>query len=140
MYLIGWLSLCCLVVFFSGALICSFIWVIFFLVSVYLLHSERWSLRCSPGWGDAGRCAVTLYVGEGLRGSNGTRSTLHQISVFSLHYPQSNWAPLVLIPCGWACTHSKPLWVSPMNYPVRLGVSPAAASTPKVFSVRGFEV
>ena len=31
---------------------------------------------------------------------------------------------------GWACAHSRPLWVSPMNSPVRLGVSSAAASTP----------
>ena len=31
---------------------------------------------------------------------------------------------------GWACAHSRPLWVSPTTSPVRLGVSPAAASTP----------
>ena len=38
---------------------------------------------------------------------------------------------------GWACAHSRPLWVSPMNSPVRLGVSPAAASAPTgVFSQR----
>ena len=39
---------------------------------------------------------------------------------------------------GWVCVHSRPLWVSPRNSPVRLGVSPAA-STPQVFSIRGFE-
>ena len=33
-------------------------------------------------------------------------------------------------PSGWACACSKPLWVSPTNSPVRLGVLPAAASTP----------
>ena len=33
-------------------------------------------------------------------------------------------------PSGGACVHSRPLWVSPMNSPVRLGVSPVAASTP----------
>ena len=33
------------------------------------------------------------------------------------------------------CVRSRPLWVSPMNSPVRLGVSPAAASAPTgVFS------
>ena len=54
----------------------------------------------------------------------------------SLCYPQSNWAPLVLVP-EWACAHSRPLWVSPMTSPVRLGVSPAAAPTPMgVFSQR----
>ena len=41
---------------------------------------------------------------------------------------------------GWACAHSRPLCVSPVNSPVRLGVSPAATSTPTgVFSQR-FEV
>ena len=48
----------------------------------------------------------------------------------SLHYPQSDWDPLVLIPNGWACACCRPLWVSPTNSSVRLGVSPAAASTP----------
>ena len=38
---------------------------------------------------------------------------------------------------GWACARSRPLWVSPMNSSVRLGVSPAAASTPMgVFNQR----
>ena len=31
---------------------------------------------------------------------------------------------------GWACAHPRPLWVSPVTSPVRLGVSPAAAPTP----------
>ena len=40
-------------------------------------------------------------------------------------------------PSGWACAHSRPLWVSPTNSPVRLGVSPAAVSTPTgVFNQR----
>ena len=65
---------------------------------------------------------------------------LHCLPDFShsLHYPQSNWAPLVLIPV-WVglCTRSRPLWVSPTTSPVRLGVSPAAASTPTgVFNQR----
>ena len=41
---------------------------------------------------------------------------------------------------GWICIHSRTLWVSPMNFPVRLGVSPAAASTSKVFSIRGLRL
>ena len=40
---------------------------------------------------------------------------------------------------GWACAHSRPLWVSPMNSPVRLGVSPPAASTPTGVSTQRFE-
>ena len=36
---------------------------------------------------------------------------------------------------GWVCVHSRTQWVSPMNSPVSLGVSPTAASTPTdVFS------
>ena len=41
---------------------------------------------------------------------------------------------------GWACARSRPLWVSPMNSPVRLGVSPAAASTPMGVFHQRFEV
>ena len=32
-------------------------------------------------------------------------------------------------PGGWVCVHSRPLWVSPMNSPVRLGVSPTSVPT-----------
>ena len=89
------------------------------------------SLRCSPQRGKAGCCAVTLYVGEGPRGSNGARSTLHQTSVFhSTTHNQTGplWCWFL---SGWACGHSRPLWVSPTTSPVRLGVSPAAAPTPR---------
>ena len=53
-----------------------------------------------------------LYVGEGPRGSNGTHSTLHQISVF--HSATHNQiGPLwCWFPSGWACACSRPLWVS----------------------------
>ena len=49
-------------------------------------------------------------------------------------YPQSNWAPPVLIP---EQVGSRPLWVSPVNYPVRVGVSPPA-TTPTGFYPTGF--
>ena len=40
-------------------------------------------------------------------------------------------------PSAWACARSRPLWVSPTTSPVRLGVSPAATSTPTdVFNQR----
>ena len=82
------------------------------------------------GRGNAGGCAVTLYMGEGPRGSNGARSTPC--------HPQSNWGPFwCWFPSGWACAHSRPLWISPMTSPVRLGVSPAATPTPMgVFNQR----
>ena len=41
---------------------------------------------------------------------------------------------------GWFCVRSRPLWVSPTNSPVRLGVSPAAASTPTSVFRPWFEV
>ena len=42
-------------------------------------------------------------------------------------------------PGGWACVHSRTLWVSPTNSPVRLGVSPATV-TLTGFSVRGLRL
>ena len=76
-------------------------------------------------------------MGEGPRGSNGPCFTLLRISIF--HSTTHNQiGPLwCWFPSGWACAHSRPLWVSPTNSPVRLGVSPAAASTPTgVFNQR----
>ena len=80
---------------------------------------------------------MTLYVGEGLRGSNGARSTLHHISV-TVSATHNHIGPLwCWFPSGWACPRSRPLWVSPMTSPVRLGVSPAASPTPTgVFNQR----
>ena len=42
-------------------------------------------------------------------------------------------------PSGWACAHSRPLWVSPTTSPVRLGVSPAATPTPTGVFTQRFE-
>ena len=88
------------------------------------------SLRCSPGRGKAGSCAVRLYVGEGLRGSNGSCLTLLWISVFHSDTQNQSGPLWCWFPSGWACAHSRLLWVSPMTSPVRLGVSPAVAPTP----------
>ena len=78
-----------------------------------------------------------LYVGEGLRGSNGSCSTLHWILV-TPSATQNQIGPLwCWFPSGGACERSRPLWVSPTTSPVRLGVSPAAAPTPMgVFNQR----
>ena len=80
-----------------------------------------------------------LYVGEGLRGSNGTCSTLCQFSVTpSATHNQSGpfWC---CFPSGWACAHTRPVWVSPMTSPMRLGVSPTAALTPPGVFTQRFE-
>ena len=88
------------------------------------------SLRCSPGWGNAGCCTVTLCVGEGPRGSNGARFTLHRTSIFHSNTHNQTGPLWCWFPSGWARAHPRPLWVSPTTSPVRLGVSPAAAPTP----------
>ena len=78
-----------------------------------------------------------LYVGEGPRGSNGACCTLHRTPIFhSATHNQTRplWCCFL---SGWACARPRPLWVSPMTSPVRLGVSPAAAPTPTgVFNQR----
>ena len=106
----------------------------FFLVSVHQLCSKRWNLRYSPGRGNPHSCGVMLYVGEGSK-----REQCHLLLsplVFSHFpgYPQSNWAFLMLIPGGWVCVRSRPLWVSPVNSPVRLGVSPTSVTPTGFFS------
>ena len=89
--------------------------------------------------GNAGGCAVMLYVGEGPRGSNGVRSTLHRVSA-TPSASHNQIGPLwCWFPSGWACAHSRPLWVSPTTSPMRLGVSPAAAPTPTGIFNQRFE-
>ena len=80
-----------------------------------------------------------LYMGEGPRGSNGARSTLHQTPIpHSTNHNQTG--PLwCWFPSGWACARPRPLWVSPTTSPVRLGVSPAAAPTPMGVLNQSFE-
>ena len=101
----------------------------FFFLSWRVCYLKGWSVRCSPGRGNAGHCAVMLYVGEGPRGSNGARFTLFWISIFHSYTHNQTGPPWCWFPSGWACAHSRPLWVSSTTSPVRLGVSPAAAPT-----------
>ena len=108
-----------------------------FLLSWRVCYLKGRSLRCSPGGDNAGCCAVKLYVGEGLRGSNGPGSTLHWISIFHSATHNQTVPLWCWLRSGWAWAHSGPLWVSPTTSPVRLGVSPAAAPTPtRVFNQR----
>ena len=71
-----------------------------------------------------------LYVGEGPRGSNGARSTLHRISITPSATHNQTGPLWCWFPSGWACARPSSMWVSPTTSPVRLGVSPAAAPTP----------
>ena len=123
---------------FSGALKYSVIWAFFFFFwSWRVCYFKGRSLRCSPGRGKAGHCALTAVRGGGAEREQWR--LLHSPLDFnlSLRYSQSNWAPLWWFPSGWACAHSRPLWVSPTTSPMRLGVSPAAGPTPTgVFNQR----
>ena len=112
----------------------------FFCLSWRVCYFKGRSLRCSLGWGNAGRCAVMLYVGEGPRGSNGACSTLHRTSVF--HSATHNQiGPLwCWFPSGWACAHSRPLWVSPTTSPVRLGSLLPPPQPPQALSIRGLRL
>ena len=97
------------------------------------------SLRCSPGRGNHIHCVAMLYVEEGLRGNSVTCSALSQFSVIS---PTSHnqigpfWCWFL---GGWACVRSRTMWVSPMNSPVMLGVSPAAPTPTGFFSQRPWD-
>ena len=81
-------------------------------------------------------------MGEGLRGSNGARSTLCRstlcwISVIPSATHNQTGPLWCWFASGWACAYSRPLWVFPTTSPVRLRVSPAAAPTPTdVFNQR----
>ena len=111
----------------------------FFVLFWCVCYFKGRSLRCSPGRSNAGLCAVTLYVGEGPNGSNGTRLTLLQISIFHSDTHNQTGPLWCWSPSKWACAHSRPLWVSPTTSPVRLGVSPAAAPTPRGALSQRFE-
>ena len=90
MHLIGWLSLCHLVVFFLELnLVFCVCFVVVVFVSVRLVHSKGWGLRCSP-WQGNRRCIVTLSVEDRSRGNSATCSTLCQFSVTS---PTSKLGP-----------------------------------------------
>ena len=77
--------------------------------------------------------AVTLYVGEEPRGSNGARSTLHWISATPLATHNQIGPLWCWFPSGWACAHPRPLWVSPMT-------SPVPPQPPWAFSIRGLRL
>ena len=92
-----------------------------------------------PGRGNAGRCAVMLYVGEGPRGSNGARSTLHRTSIFHSTTHNQTGPLWCWFPSGWACARPRPLWVSPTTSPVRQSLL-LPPQPPRAFSIRGLRL
>ena len=136
MHLIGWLSVCFLVEYFWS-----------FKVFCHLGHFFRLGTSVTsrgralgvPGQGNAGSCPLRLKVGEGPRGSNGTRSTLHRISATASATHNQTGPLWCWFPSGWARARPWPLWVSPTTSPVRLGVCPAATPTPTGVFTQRFE-
>ena len=108
----------------------------YFFVLVHPLHCQGQSLRYSPGWGNPGCCVVVLYVGVGSERKQCCLLSSGQAFSHILHYPQANWALLVLIPSRWVCVRSRTLWAHPTNSPVMLGVSPTAATPTDFYSHR----
>ena len=74
--------------------------------------------------------------GRGPIGNNATCSALCQLSVTSSSTQKQTGPFWCWFQGGWVCVHSRTLWVSPRNSPVRLGVSPATAIPTCVFSQR----
>ena len=114
----------------SSSLSCIFFWSFevfchlghfFVCLSWHVCYFKGRSLRCSLGRGNAGRCSVTLYVGEGPRGSNGARLTLLRFSIFHSHTHNQTGPLWCWFPSGWACAHSRPLWVSPNDLSCEAG-------------------
>ena len=92
-----------------------------------------WGLRCSPGRGNPLPWVVALYVGEG----SVPLALLSEGLQSSPPLPTSKPSPSGADSQVGGCVHSRTLWVSPVNSPVRLGVSPSASSTPTgVFNQR----
>ena len=108
---------------FSGALICSFIWVIFFFWSRCTCYVVRGG---ALGVHQGGATCTVLWgcVGEGLRGNSATCLALCQLSVtFPATHKQIGPFQCWFLG-GWVCEHCRTLWTSPTDFPVRLRVSP----------------
>ena len=79
-------------------------------------------------------------MGEGPRGSNGSRFTLLRISIFHSATHNQTGPLWCWFPSGWACAHSRPLWVSPRTSPVRLESLLLPPQPPWAFSIRGLRL
>ena len=81
-----------------------------------------------------------LYVGEGLRGSNGACSALCLFSV-TPSATHNQIGPLwCCFPSGWVCARSRPLWVSPWTLLWGWKFLPLPLQPPRVFSIRGLRL
>ena len=133
MHLISWLSVC---IFFWSFDLFFHLSHIFYLGELVTVVRDG-ALLIGQGGATPHHLIVMLCVVEGPRGNTATCSALVLLSV-TPSATHNQIGPLwCWFPSGWACAHFRPLWVSPTNSPVRLGVSPAAAPTPTgVFNLR----
>ena len=101
-----------------------------------LLCCKGQSLRYLPGRATHVSALWGYMWGRGLRGNNATFLALCLSVTSSATHKQVGpfWCWFL---GGWVCVHSRTLWVSPTNFPVRLGVSPAA-TTPTGFYCQRF--
>ena len=74
--------------------------------------------------------------GRGPRGNSAASLALSQISLTSPASHKQIGPFWCQFPGEWFCVLSGTLWVSPTNSPVRLGVSPTAATPTEYFSQR----
>ena len=107
-----------------------------FFVLAHLWLCKGKSCRYLPGWGNSCHCLVGLYVGEGSEREHWYLFGSRPVFSHFPHYPQVNWAFSCWFPAGWVCVHSRTLWVSPVNSPARLGVSPTTTTPIGFFSQR----
>ena len=137
-HLIGWLSLHHLVVFFSGELICSFIWAFFFCLSTPVTYKGR-SLRCSPGRGNTSLRCDTVCGG-------GVREGTVLLALLSARFQSLPLLPTVKLGLSGADS-----WVGgfvyvlgpcgPLRWTLLWGWEfLSLPQPPQVFSTRGFEV
>ena len=120
-------------------MICSFLW------DNYFLSQHTWYIVMGEALGIHQGGATHIFVLWGClwgRGQRGHKMPLAWLLVGSVTSPTTHkqigpfWCCFL---SGWVCVHSRTLWVSPTKSPMRLGVSPTAASTPTGFFSQRFE-
>ena len=124
-HLIGWLSLPCLVLFLE-------LWSVFsFGPYFFLSWGTCYVMRGGAlGVHQGGATHSVLWCclwGRNPRRNNAVRPALRWLSVTSPPTHKQIGLFWCWFPVGWVCVCSRTLRVSPMNSPVRLGVSPIAA-------------
>ena len=134
MHLIALLSLHCLVVLFLELLSVISFGPFFSFLSWHVCYFKGWSLRCSPGRGSWSLSCDAVCGGGAEREQWRLLPSPPDFSLSSATHNQTG--PLwCWFPSGWACARPRPLWVSPMNCPARLGVSPMLPQPPQMFSI-----